>query len=136
MLAAQGYPQKPVTGDVITGADQPGVLHAGTAERDGQIVSAGGRVLNVVATAATLTEAREKAYKTLAGIDLRGSQYRTDIRRSEGLADDPQRPRQPLRLPRDAGDLVRRAQDPRRTPVVAGSPAGPVRPRRGGAATA
>ncbi len=79
VLAAQGYPQKPVTGDVITGADQPGVLHAGTAERDGQIVSAGGRVLNVVATAATLTEAREKAYKTLAGIDLRGSQYRTDI---------------------------------------------------------
>ena len=79
VLAAQGYPQKPVTGDVISGAEQPGVLHAGTAERDGQIVSAGGRVLNVVATAATLTEAREKAYKTLAGIDLRGSQYRTDI---------------------------------------------------------
>lgn len=79
VLAAQGYPQQPVTGDVITGADQPGVLHAGTAARDGQLVSAGGRVLNVVATGATLAEARDAAYATLAGVELRGSHYRTDI---------------------------------------------------------
>ena len=79
VLAAEGYPRKPVTGDVISGADQPGVLHAGTAERDGQLVSAGGRVLNAVATGDTLAEARDRAYATLAGIELRGSHYRTDV---------------------------------------------------------
>lgn len=79
VLAASGYPQNPRTGDVITGADAPGVLHAGTAVRDGQIVSSGGRVLNVVATAPTLALAREAAYATLQSIDLPGSHYRTDI---------------------------------------------------------
>ena len=79
VLAAQGYPQKPHTGNPITGADQPGVLHAGTALRDGQIVSSGGRVLNVVATGPTLANAREQAYAVLQTIDLPGSHYRTDI---------------------------------------------------------
>jgi phosphoribosylamine--glycine ligase len=79
VLAAEGYPAAPVTGDPISGVDQPGVLHAGTAERDGQTVSSGGRVLNVVATGATLHEARERAYRTLAGITLRGSHFRSDI---------------------------------------------------------
>ncbi len=79
VLAAAGYPQSRRTGDVITGADAPGVLHAGTAQRDGEIVSAGGRVLSVVATGATLEEARESAYATLRGIELDGSHYRTDI---------------------------------------------------------
>jgi phosphoribosylamine--glycine ligase len=82
VLAAEGYPQAPVTGDAITGADQPGVVHAGTAERDGRIVSSGGRVLNVVATGATLAEARDKAYTTLAGIHLRGGHFRRDIAES------------------------------------------------------
>ena len=79
VLAAAGYPQAPRTGDVISGAEVPGVLHAGTARRDGQTVSAGGRVLNVVAVAGTLGEARQRAYETLRGIDLAGSHYRTDI---------------------------------------------------------
>jgi phosphoribosylamine--glycine ligase len=79
VLAAAGYPQGPRTGDPITGADQPGVLHAGTAQRDGQIVSSGGRVLNVVATGPTLAQAREKAYAVLSTIELPGSHYRTDI---------------------------------------------------------
>ena len=79
VLAAHGYPQSPRTGDVITGADQPGVLHAGTASRDGQIVSTGGRVLNVVATGQTLSQAREQAYAVLSTIDLPGGHYRTDI---------------------------------------------------------
>ena len=79
VLAAAGYPQSPRTGDVITGADAPGVLHAGTALRDGEIVSSGGRVLNVVATGATLEQARETAYATLHGITLDGSHFRTDI---------------------------------------------------------
>ena len=79
VLAAHGYPQSPRTGDVITGADHPGVLHAGTALRDAQIVSAGGRVLNVVATGQTLSQAREQAYAVLSTIDLPGGHYRTDI---------------------------------------------------------
>ena len=79
VLAAAGYPQSPRTGDVITGSDAPGVLHAGTAVRDGAVVSSGGRVLNVVATGATLAEAREKAYATLRGIRLDGGHYRRDI---------------------------------------------------------
>ena len=47
VVAAEGYPATPRTGDVITGADRPGVIHAGTARRaaDGALVSAGGRVL-------------------------------------------------------------------------------------------
>ena len=79
VLAASGYPGSPRTGDVIHGADVPGVLHAGTAIREGELVSAGGRVLNVVATGATLAEARESAYATLSGIELADSHYRTDI---------------------------------------------------------
>jgi len=79
VLAAAGYPQSPRTGDVITGSDAPGVLHAGTAVRDGAVVSSGGRVLNVVATGATLEQAREAAYATLRGIRLDGGHYRRDI---------------------------------------------------------
>lgn len=79
VLAAAGYPQSPRVGDVITGADVPGVLHAGTALRDGQIVSAGGRVLNVVAVGENLARAREQAYAVLGGISLDGGHYRTDI---------------------------------------------------------
>ncbi len=79
VLAAAGYPQSPRVGDVITGTDVPGVLHAGTALRDGQIVSAGGRVLNVVAVGENLARAREQAYAVLGGISLDGGHYRTDI---------------------------------------------------------
>ena len=56
------------------------MLHAGTARGDdGALVSAGGRVLSVVATGATLAEARERVYAAVAGIDLPGSHHRTDI---------------------------------------------------------
>ncbi|MBK9435863.1 MAG: phosphoribosylamine--glycine ligase [Micrococcales bacterium] len=79
VLAAAGYPQSPRTGDVIRGADAPGVLHAGTAMRDGELVSSGGRVLNVVATGQTLADAREQAYATVRRIELADGHYRTDI---------------------------------------------------------
>lgn len=86
VLAAENYPQRPRTGDVITGAgdaatDDPAiVLHAGTTLRaDGALVSAGGRVLNIVGTGADLAAAREAAYDRLAGIKLPGSHYRSDI---------------------------------------------------------
>ncbi|MCX5043382.1 phosphoribosylamine--glycine ligase [Aldersonia sp. NBC_00410] len=80
VLAAEYYPATPRTGDVITGADIDGVLHAGTAQRDdGTIVSAGGRVLSVIGTGADLSAARTEAYGRLASIKLPGSHFRTDI---------------------------------------------------------
>jgi phosphoribosylamine--glycine ligase len=80
VLAAAGYPGTPRTGDVITGSEQPGVIHAGTRRRDdGAVVSSGGRVLSVTATGPTLSDARRAAYDLLATVDLPGGQYRTDI---------------------------------------------------------
>ena len=80
VVAAEGYPGPPRTGDVIAGADAEGVLHAGTRRRDdGAVVSAGGRVLSVVGTGADLAEARDDAYRRLAGVHLAGSHHRTDI---------------------------------------------------------
>lgn len=79
VLAAHGYPESPRTGDVISGADNPQVLHAGTAMKDGQLVSAGGRVLNVIGTGATLADARDSAYAVIKDIELDGSHYRSDI---------------------------------------------------------
>jgi phosphoribosylamine---glycine ligase len=80
VVAAANYPATPRTGDVITGADQPGVIHAGTRRRDdGAVVSAGGRVLSATATGATLAEARAAAYALVARIELPGGQHRSDI---------------------------------------------------------
>ena len=55
------------------------VLHAGTAEEDGQIVTAGGRVLNVTAVGADFAEARRRAYEAVDKIHFEGMQYRRDI---------------------------------------------------------
>ncbi|NDZ95761.1 phosphoribosylamine--glycine ligase [Streptomyces sp. SID6673] len=80
VVAAENYPGKPRTGDVITGAESDGVLHAGTARNgDGAVISAGGRVLAVVGTGADLAEARAQAYDRIGNIKLPGSHYRTDI---------------------------------------------------------
>ncbi|MEO6886733.1 MAG: phosphoribosylamine--glycine ligase [Jatrophihabitantaceae bacterium] len=80
VLAAAGYPAEPVTGAVITGAERPGVIHAGTRRReDGAIVSAGGRVLSVTAVGDTLAQARAAAYALLETVDLPGGQFRTDV---------------------------------------------------------
>jgi len=100
VLAAQGYPTAPVTGGVISGldvvADVPHtvVLHAGTAlSPDGELVSAGGRVLGVVATGKSLAQARETAYRLIGRIGLKGSHFRTDIalaaERGEVVTTDP-----------------------------------------------
>ncbi len=83
VVAAEGYPGVVRTGDVITGTDAPGVLHAGTRRRDdGAVVSAGGRVLSVVGTGATLAEARADAYERLGAVHLPGAHARTDIARA------------------------------------------------------
>jgi phosphoribosylamine--glycine ligase len=80
VIAAANYPETPRTGDVITGSEQPGVIHAGTRRRaDGAVVSTGGRVLSATAIAATLREAREAAYALVDSIDLPGGQHRSDI---------------------------------------------------------
>jgi phosphoribosylamine--glycine ligase len=86
VVASNGYPTSPQTGDPIAGIeaaetyDDVYVLHAGTArDADGLLVSAGGRVLDVVATGATLAEARDAAYRAVAEIELDGAHHRTDI---------------------------------------------------------
>jgi len=84
VVASRGYPGSPRTGDVIEGIAEVGdhayVLHAGTAVgKDGSIVSAGGRVLSVVATGADLAEARDRAYGVVDRISLKDSLHRTDI---------------------------------------------------------
>jgi len=86
VIAAEGYPRAPVTGDLIEGLDFPErlrpayVLHAGTArDETGRLVSAGGRVLSVVGTGPDLAAARAAAYQAAAGITMRGGWYRTDI---------------------------------------------------------
>ncbi|MFA5681019.1 MAG: phosphoribosylamine--glycine ligase [Hydrogenophaga sp.] len=83
VLAAEGYPLQPRKGDVITGlpADSSDamVFHAGTADQNGQIVTAGGRVLCVTALGDDVRQAREKAYTLAEGIRFDGMQYRRDI---------------------------------------------------------
>lgn len=81
VLAAEGYPEHPHLGEVITGAaDKSAVRHAGTAYNEaGELVSAGGRVLNVIGTGATLADARDAAYSVLSEITLPGGHYRSDI---------------------------------------------------------
>jgi phosphoribosylamine--glycine ligase len=83
VLASRGYPETSSSGDVIAGLDavpsEVEVTHAGTAERDGQVVTAGGRVLNVTALGADVGAAREAAYAAAGAIRFDGMQLRSDI---------------------------------------------------------
>ncbi|HEY5943658.1 MAG TPA: phosphoribosylamine--glycine ligase [Solirubrobacterales bacterium] len=83
VLASAGYPESSSKGDVISGLDEAAaiaeVTHAGTAERDGEIVTAGGRVLNVTGLGASPAEARDRAYDAARRISFEGMQIRTDI---------------------------------------------------------
>lgn len=86
VIAAEGYPAAPVTGDTIEGIPAaeraPGayVLHAGTAcDQAGHLRSAGGRVLDVVGTGTDLAAARTAAYAAAGRIRMRGGWYRHDI---------------------------------------------------------
>jgi phosphoribosylamine--glycine ligase len=82
VLAAAGYPGTPRTGDSITGADLLDgveVLHAGTALRDGRLVTSGGRILSVTALGPDLAAARESAYAAVEQITIDGAHFRTDI---------------------------------------------------------
>jgi len=83
VLASAGYPESSSKGDVIHGlaaaAELAEVTHAGTAERDGEVVTAGGRVLNVTALGPTPAEARDRAYDAAGRIAFEGMQIRSDI---------------------------------------------------------
>ena len=83
VLAAAGYPESPVGGDVIKGLDAVPddvlVFHSGT-RRDGKrLVVGGGRVLNLVGTGTTVEQARNRAYEAVSAVSWPGMQYRSDI---------------------------------------------------------
>jgi phosphoribosylamine--glycine ligase len=84
VVASEGYPASYPKGRVITGladAEAQGALvfHAGTAEKDGHIVTNGGRVLGIVGRGRDIAEARARAYEAVSVIDFEGKQNRTDI---------------------------------------------------------
>lgn len=85
VMAAGGYPGDYAKGKVISGVDQPDlgpdlkVFHAGTANKDGKVVTSGGRVLCVTALGNTVSEAQKRAYKQVKEIRWEGAYYRTDI---------------------------------------------------------
>ncbi len=88
VLASEGYPGSYEKGKVILGLEEAQdldgviVFHAGTAlNPDGELITAGGRVLNVVALGDTFEEARNRAYEACALIKFEGVQYRSDIGR-------------------------------------------------------
>jgi phosphoribosylamine--glycine ligase len=83
-LASRNYPAENDAGTVIIGIDDAEatgalVFHAGTALRNGQIVTNGGRILNVTAVAATIAEARSSAYEAVERISFEGMRFRRDI---------------------------------------------------------
>ena len=83
VMAAAGYPLDPRKGDAVTGLPKDlndvMVFHAGTTEKDGQILTSGGRVLCVTALADSVKQAQQKAYQTAGPIAFDGMQMRQDI---------------------------------------------------------
>jgi phosphoribosylamine--glycine ligase len=83
VMASDGYPEKSRVGVPIHGlptdADDLVVFHAGTRRADGQVLTAGGRVLGVTALGDTLAAARRRAYSAVEQIHFEGAQYRTDL---------------------------------------------------------
>jgi len=90
VLASEGYPAAPKTGEPIMGinpVEGSDVFHAGTTMDGTVLKSSGGRVLTVTGMGADLTEARDKAYRVISGITLHGSHYRSDIALNASIAE-------------------------------------------------
>ena len=90
VLASEGYPTSPRVGEILTGINPiegSEVFHAGTTLDGNLLKSSGGRVLAVTGLGADLTEARDKAYRVISGITLRGSHYRSDIALNASIAE-------------------------------------------------
>ena len=81
VLTSGGYPEAYEQGKPITGLDvkEALIFHAGTSLQNGQVITSGGRVLNVVGIADNLKEALQKAYQAIEGIHFEGMHYRKDI---------------------------------------------------------
>ena len=79
VMASDGYPQKYDTGFEITMPQDKNIYVAGAKNKDGKIVTAGGRVLGVTETAPTLKEAVSKAYETVKTVSFENAYYRHDI---------------------------------------------------------
>ena len=85
VMASGGYPGSYEKGKVIEGLDDVKdmddvmVFHAGTAAKDGQIVTNGGRVLGVTALGDDIKAAKQRAYEAVVKISFEGAQYRSDI---------------------------------------------------------
>jgi phosphoribosylamine---glycine ligase len=84
VIAAGGYPSEGDVGTPISGLESASatgaiVFHAGTALKDDQLVTNGGRILNVTATGDNVAEARERAYAACASVSFPGARYRSDI---------------------------------------------------------
>ena len=89
VLAAQGYPQSPRLGEKITAPppqENTVIFQAGTQEKDGSLVSSGGRVMTVTGIGSDLESARHRAYQQISTIGLEGSFYRSDIALVASLA--------------------------------------------------
>ena len=80
VIASQGYPETPGSGDLINGVDGPGYLHAGTdLTGDGRLVTSGGRAICCTALGVTLDDARTAAYELAGRVTLNGAVMRSDI---------------------------------------------------------
>ncbi len=84
VIASEGYPQSPIVGRQITGLETAAemdveIFHAGTKLKDNQLITSGGRVLNVSAVADSFTEARDRVYRALGQINVPGGHFRRDI---------------------------------------------------------
>ncbi len=90
VMASAGYPESSRSGDAITGTEtlaaerDVDVIHAGTASRDGSLVTSGGRVLAVTARGSDVPAARARAYAAISSISFDGAQWRTDIAANVG----------------------------------------------------
>jgi phosphoribosylamine--glycine ligase len=85
VLASKGYPGKYEKGKEITGIEEAEkldnvvIFHAGTAVKDGKLVTNGGRVLNVTALGKDISEARENVYRAIEKVHFDGMHFRKDI---------------------------------------------------------